>query len=58
MPVVADPAAMRSAVAKAGGPAERINPITPVDLVIDHSVQVDTFGTHYAMEENALGVPA
>ncbi|HHT27676.1 MAG TPA: aconitate hydratase AcnA [Firmicutes bacterium] len=52
VPVVADLAAMRSAVAKAGGPAERINPITPVDLVIDHSVQVDTFGTHYAMEEN------
>jgi aconitate hydratase len=52
VPVVADLAALRSAMAKAGGSAERINPITPVDLVIDHSVQVDTFGTHYAMDDN------
>ncbi|MBX9726852.1 MAG: aconitate hydratase, partial [Rickettsiales bacterium] len=44
VPAVVDLAAMRDAVAKMGGNAERINPLTPVDLVIDHSVMVDYAG--------------
>lgn len=45
VPVVADLAAMRSALAERGGNPSRVNPLQPVDLVIDHSVQVDAFGT-------------
>eukprot|EP01132_Coremiostelium_polycephalum_P023133 gene23133-27497_t len=41
VPAVVDLAAMRAAVAKAGGDPQRINPLSPVDLVIDHSVMVD-----------------
>ena len=41
VPAVVDFAAMRDAVAELGGDAENINPVCPVDLVIDHSVQVD-----------------
>ncbi|HNV86393.1 MAG TPA: aconitate hydratase AcnA [Candidatus Omnitrophota bacterium] len=52
VPAVADLAAMRDAVRKAGGDPERINPLFPVDLVIDHSVQVDFFGNARALEEN------
>ncbi|HHV54188.1 MAG TPA: aconitate hydratase AcnA [Firmicutes bacterium] len=52
VPAVVDLAAMRSAVARAGGDPGLINPSIPVDLVIDHSVQVDTFGTEYAYREN------
>ncbi len=48
VPVVADLAAMRPAVAKLGGDPRRINPLIPVDLVIDHSVQVDAFGNDAA----------
>ncbi len=44
VPVVVDLAAMRSAVARLGGNPNKINPLVPVDLVIDHSVQVDHFG--------------
>ncbi|MDB4928882.1 MAG: acoA [Myxococcaceae bacterium] len=44
VPVVVDLAAMRSAVARLGGDPKKINPLVPVDLVIDHSVQVDHFG--------------
>lgn len=44
VPAVVDLAAMRDAFAKLGGKADKINPLSPVDLVIDHSVQVDTFG--------------
>ncbi len=44
VPVVVDLAAMREAIVKLGGNANRINPLQPVDLVIDHSVQVDSFG--------------
>jgi aconitate hydratase len=44
VPAVVDLAAMRSAVARAGGDPRRVNPLVPVDLVIDHSVQVDRFG--------------
>lgn len=52
VPAVVDLAAMRSAVARAGGDPGLINPSIPVDLVIDHSVQVDSFGTEYAYREN------
>lgn len=52
VPAVVDLAAMRDAVAKYGGDPELINPGVPVDLVIDHSVQVDYFGTSYAFAQN------
>ncbi|MCS7057645.1 MAG: aconitate hydratase AcnA [Meiothermus sp.] len=52
VPAVVDLASMRDAVAKLGGDPEIINPTVPVDLVIDHSVQVDFFGTTYAFEKN------
>ncbi|EGN75605.1 aconitate hydratase 1 [Idiomarina sp. A28L] len=52
VPAVVDLAAMRDAVAKAGLPADRINPLSAVDLVIDHSVMVDKFATPEAFEEN------
>ncbi|QIO04999.1 aconitate hydratase AcnA [Acinetobacter shaoyimingii] len=52
VPAVVDLAAMRAAVAKAGGDPERINPLSPVDLVIDHSVMVDHFATSQAFGEN------
>ncbi len=45
VPAVVDLAAMRSAVGRMGGDVTRINPLVPADLVIDHSVQVDQFGT-------------
>ncbi len=44
VPAVVDLAAMRSAMKRIGGDPEKINPLIPVDLVIDHSVQVDFFG--------------
>ncbi len=53
VPAVVDLAAMRSAVARLGGDPKRINPLVPVDLVIDHSIQVDYFGTADAMQRNA-----
>jgi aconitate hydratase len=53
VPAVVDLAAMRSAMARLGGNPERINPIVPVDLVIDHSVQVDQFGSAFALFYNA-----
>jgi len=52
VPLVVDLAAMRDAVASRGHPAENINPQVPVDLVIDHSVQVDRAGTFDAFEYN------
>ncbi|RMT80039.1 aconitate hydratase AcnA [Pseudomonas viridiflava] len=52
VPAVVDLAAMRAAVAKAGGDPQRINPLSPVDLVIDHSVMVDKFGDSQAFEQN------
>ncbi|HFU4001563.1 TPA: aconitate hydratase AcnA [Streptococcus suis] len=52
VPVVVDLASMRDAVVKAGGRPELINPEIPVDLVVDHSVQVDVFGTENALEKN------
>ena len=52
VPAVVDLAAMRTAVARLGGDPSRINPLVPVDLVIDHSVQVDVFGTTVAFQRN------
>src|SRR5690606_39137701 len=52
VPVVVDLAAMRDTVKKAGGDPKRLNPLVPVDLVIDHSVMVDAFGTPDALETN------
>ncbi|WP_038056397.1 aconitate hydratase AcnA [Thermus amyloliquefaciens] len=52
VPAVVDLAAMRNAVAERGGDPKRINPVVPADLVIDHSVQVDAFGTAYAFFYN------
>ncbi|MHB8057330.1 MAG: aconitate hydratase AcnA [Desulfuromonadaceae bacterium] len=52
VPAVADLAAMRDAVAAAGGNPESINPLIPVDLVIDHSVQVDSFGSPESFQVN------
>jgi aconitate hydratase len=48
VPCVVDLAAMRDAIAALGGDPARINPLQPVDLVIDHSVQVDEYGTEAA----------
>ncbi|MFW5952492.1 MAG: aconitate hydratase, partial [Gemmatimonadota bacterium] len=53
VPAVVDLAAMRDAMARMGGDAQKINPLQPSDLVIDHSVQVDEFGTRYAFETNS-----
>jgi aconitate hydratase len=52
VPAVVDLAAMRDAMASLGGDAEKINPLVPVHLVIDHSVMVDEFGTPKAFEQN------
>ena len=52
VPCVVDLAAMRSAMKRLGGDPKKINPLIPVDLVIDHSVQVDYFGTPDALEKN------
>ncbi len=52
VPAVVDLAAMRDAIAASGGDASQINPLTPVDLVIDHSVMVDHFATDGAFSEN------
>ena len=54
VPCVVDLAAMRDAMKQLGGDATLINPLQPVELVIDHSVQVDEFGTVNALEMNAL----
>jgi aconitate hydratase len=53
VPAVVDLAAMREAVKKMGGNPKRINPLFPAELVIDHSVQVDSFGNVNAFEMNA-----
>src|SRR3984885_6877328 len=54
VPCVVDLAAMRDALAAMGADAKLANPLLPVDLVIDHSVQVDRYGTADAFEFNAL----
>src|SRR5215217_4566056 len=53
VPAVVDLAAMRSAMREVGGDPKKINPLVPTDLVIDHSVQVDAFGTPAALQFNA-----
>jgi aconitate hydratase len=53
VPAVVDLAAMRSALKRLGGELARINPLIPVDLVIDHAVQVGVFGTPTALQRNA-----
>ena len=52
VPAVVDLAAMRSGIAAMGGDPDRINPVVPADLVIDHSVQVDYFGSDTAYRKN------
>ena len=52
VPAVVDLAAMRDAVTKLGGDSNKINPLAPVDLVIDHSVMVDAFGSGAAFKFN------
>src|SRR6266478_2987029 len=54
VPCVVDLAAMRDALAKMGVDPKKASPLIPVDLVIDHSVQVDHFGTNDAFQLNAL----
>jgi aconitate hydratase len=53
VPAVADLGAMRDAIARMGGDAKKINPLLPTELVIDHSVQVDKFGSDMAFAFNA-----
>jgi aconitate hydratase len=53
VPAIVDLAAMRDAMSELGGDAEKINPLVPAELVIDHSVQVDVFGTRQAFQRNA-----
>ncbi|CAE6935871.1 aconitate hydratase AcnA [Ectopseudomonas khazarica] len=52
VPAVVDLAAMRDAMARAGGDPQRINPLSPVDLVIDHSVMVDRYASSSAFHDN------
>jgi aconitate hydratase len=52
VPCVVDLAAMRDAIVKLGGDAERVNPLAPAELVIDHSVQVDEYGSRNALAAN------
>ncbi|PHQ78144.1 MAG: aconitate hydratase, partial [Coxiella sp. (in: Bacteria)] len=52
VPAVVDLAAMRDAIKALGGDPNKINPLCPVDLVIDHSVQIDKFGTNKAFQQN------
>ena len=54
VPAVVDLAAMRDAVVKLGGSADSINPLSPAELVIDHSVQIDKYGTAEALDLNNL----
>jgi aconitate hydratase A / 2-methylisocitrate dehydratase len=53
VPALVDLAALRSAMARLGADPSRINPALPVDLIIDHSVQVDAYGSHDALQINA-----
>ncbi len=52
VPCVVDLAAMREAITRLGGDADRVNPLAPAELVIDHSVQVDEYGTAQALANN------
>jgi aconitate hydratase len=53
VPAIVDLAAMRDAMGEMGGEQSKINPLVPAELVIDHSVQVDAYGTHQAFARNA-----
>ncbi|MCB9157148.1 MAG: aconitate hydratase AcnA [Caldilineaceae bacterium] len=53
VPSVVDLAALRSAMHRLGGDPKKVNPLVPVDLVVDHSVQVDRFGSRFALFYNA-----
>src|SRR5699024_5511928 len=53
VPAIVDLAAMRDAMAKLGGSADKINPLSPAELVIDHSVMVDEYGSNQAFNLNA-----
>jgi aconitate hydratase len=53
VPAVVDLAAMRDAVVALGGDTDKINPLVPAELVIDHSVQVDAFGSDAALAQNS-----
>src|SRR5690625_2583256 len=52
VPTVVDIAALRPEYVRQGGDGQKINPAIPVDLIIDHSVQVDYYGTDYSYEKN------
>jgi aconitate hydratase len=52
VPCVVDLAAMREAITKLGGDAEKVNPLAPAEMVVDHSVQVDEYGTAQALGDN------
>jgi aconitate hydratase len=52
VPCIVDLAAMREAIVKLGGDAQRVNPLAPAELVIDHSVQVDEYGTANSLQHN------
>src|SRR5580704_13097307 len=52
VPCIVDLAAMREAIVKLGGDPQRVNPLAPAELVIDHSVQVDAYGTASSLEHN------
>ena len=52
VPCIVDLAAMREAIARLGGDAKRVNPLAPAELVIDHSVQVDEYGTAQSLNHN------
>ena len=52
VPAVVDLAAMRDALKALGGDPRKINPLVPVDLIVDHSIQVDAWGTREALTEN------
>ena len=58
VPAVVDLAAMRDAMRSLGGDPEKINPLQPAELVIDHSVQVDQYGTGDALDQYAAGISA
>ncbi len=52
VPCVVDLAAMREAIARLGGDAEKVNPLAPAEMVVDHSVQVDAYGTSHSLADN------
>ena len=52
VPCVVDLAAMREAITKLGGDAEKVNPLAPAEMVVDHSVQVDEYGTAQSLADN------